>query len=308
MSVAERDFSTFELGDNVYELADGLIPEIAERLDFELGPEPDSNELFGLVGKLGKNKVLRANKEVTAIDLNDAAVLLDRSGVQLALDRSLWTPQIQAGSTGITVATGAVANWQDRTAHLIAASIEAEKTGKEVHVVTGNRVMGKLESERNNPNVKAFHENEGSYPTETQYATEFVLPVIRRAGGDVTLTSYHTDKGERLAANFVREANFSADPEVTKTMFQDGSPVTFARVANAGIQLAVQFRDAVRSYSSPDFDRYPHLPEAFVLTDEFPIARTEEEKADPVNFQSPYTGLRQAVLTAKMLHEASQDL
>jgi hypothetical protein len=304
---ARRDFSTFELGDNVYELASGLLPEIAECLDVQLGDEPSSDDMFNLVGKLGKNKVLRNNEPVTAIDLETAADLLNRSGVQKPLNRSLWTPDFQVDPDGgFIIVTGAVANWQDRTAKLVANGIKAGTLSKTTHIITGSRVMGtKPGSEQSNPNVQAFLEEKGKYPTETQYAERYVIPKVKDAGGDVILTSYDTDSGDKIAANFAKEANFSADSEEQRTMFIDGSQVTFARVANAGIQLAVQFRKAIREHVSPDFDGYRHLPEVFVVTDGFPIARTPEEVADPANFQSPYTGLRQAVLTAKMLHEAA---
>lgn len=300
-TVAERDFSTFELGNNVYELADGLIPEIAVYLDVQLADEPNSEDLHRLVGKLGKNKVLRDNNEVTAINLETAARLLDRSGVQKPLDRSLWTPERgrSAEEKDLTIITGAIANWQDRTAKLVKTSIETGVLGGEVKIVAGNRIMDRP-TEKTNTNVQMFFDEEGRYPTETQYALDFVLPEIgtRIGNGGATLVEYNTDKGDELAANFARDH---------KKMFDGVNPVpiTFARVANAGVQLAVQFRNAIREYADPTFDEDHDSPEVFVFTDSFPIVRTEEEIADPVNYQSPYSGLRQAVLTAKMLHETA---
>lgn len=298
--VAERDFSNFELGDNVYELADGLIPEIAVHLDVKLGDEPNSDDMFMLVGKLGKNKVLRDNEEVTAINLATAANLLARSGVQKPLNRSLWTPEIGPfdDEDGLTIITGAIANWQDRTAKLVKTGIETRMLTGKVKIVTGNRVMDRP-TEKTNTNVRMFFDEEGIYPTETQYALDFVLPEIPRIGNrGTTLDAYNTKEGDELAANFARD---------NKKMF-DGvtpMPITFVRVANAGVQLAVQFRSAIREYADPSFDEDHGSPEAFVLTDSFPIARTPEQVQDPAHYQSPYTGLRQAVLTAKMLREAA---
>ncbi len=308
--VAERDFSTFELGDNVYELAGGLIPEIAERLNFELDNAPDPQEMYKLVGVLGKNKVLGANEEVDAIDLETAADLLDRSGVQKPLDRSLWTPDLKIGDLGpgpaFTVITGAVANWQDRTTKLVAEAIGEGTLGPEVRVVTGNRVMGKIKSEQVNLNVEKFYVEHGRYPTESEFATRYVLPVLNEAGAQAILTSYDTDSGEKLADSFSRSIKLSEeDHEVSyEKLFEPDIPVTFARVANAGIQLAVQFRQAIKANVSPKFDS-EEAPDVFIRTDSFPIAKTEEQKADSTNFQNPYTGLRQAVLTAKLLHEAA---
>jgi hypothetical protein len=302
--VAQRNFQNYELGDNVYELAGGLIPEIADRLDFGLSDTPDSGEMFKLVGVLGKNKVLRNNQEVTAIDLETAADLLERSGVQDPLDRSLWTPGLKLtdldrdgrNEVGFTVLTGAVANWQDRAAQLVAEGIEDGSLPETVHVVTGTRVMD-TKSDQSNPNVQAFHEEEDRYPTESEYSREFVLPTLALPGATVSLTFYDTDKGERVASNFVTDHKRLFLP-VNGTR----RAITFARVANAGVQLATQFRGAVIERVNPDFDN-EEVPEVFVRTDDFPIARTEEQKGDPANYQSPYTGLRQAVLTAKLLHE-----
>lgn len=297
-AVGERDFSTFELGDDVYRLADGLIPEVARRLGVILGEKPDSGHMHTLVGEVGKQRVLRDNKEPTAIDLEKAADLLERSGVQEALDRSLWTPNLQVGdldsnmALGITVVTGAVANWQDRTAQIVAEGIKAGTVPKKTEIITGNRLMDS-KTEQVNPNVLKFYEEFGKYPTENEYAFSFVLPVIREAGGQIAMTSYETKDGDSIAENFASD------------LFESHEPITFARVANAGIQLAIQFRSAIREHANSEFDSDSDIPEVFIVTDSFPIARTLEDVQDPAHSQSPYTGLRQAVLTAKFLHEAA---
>jgi hypothetical protein len=307
--VAERDFSNFELGDNVYALAGGLIPEVADRLNFELGDQPNPDRMYELVGVLGPNKVLGLNKEVEAIDLETAGDLLERSGVQKPLNRSLWTPNLEFGDLGsgpaFTVVTGAIANWQDRTAQLVAEAVREGTIGPDVRVVTGNRVMGKVKSEATNPNVVDFHNKKNRFPTDTEYATRFVLPVLDEAGAQATLTSYDTDTGDEIADNFARNIKpIEGDEPGYEKLFEPGVPVVFARVANAGVQLAVQFRQAIRVSVGPQFDSESD-PDVFILTDSFPIARTEEQKADSVNYQNPYTGLRQAVLTGKVLLEAA---
>lgn len=262
--------------------------------------------MYKLVGVLGKNKVLRDNEEVTAISLEIAGNLLARSGVQKPLDRSLWTPGLKFTSldregrdkVGFIVITGAVANWQDRTARLVADGMSEGSLPPMAYVVTGNRVMD-TKSDQSNPNVQAFHEATGRYPTEAEYSRKFVLPVLAMPGATVSHTFYETEAGERIASNFVSDHKELFLPfEGTKRA------ITFARVANAGIQLATQFRSAAREHIGPDFDS-EDVPEVFIRTDQFPIARTEEQKADPANYQSPYTGLRQAILTAKVLHEVA---
>ncbi|MGB4966667.1 MAG: hypothetical protein WBO35_00515 [Candidatus Saccharimonadales bacterium] len=69
--------------------------------------------------------------------------------------------------------------------------------------------------------------------------------------------------------------------------------------------MAAQFRKASREVSS-QFDADPTNPKIFVITDTFPVARTEEEIKKPESFQSPYTALRQLALTAKLLEEEAQ--
>lgn len=306
MNVAERDFSNFELGDDVYKLANGLVPEIAGRLGFMLGEKPDSGHMHDLVGVLGKNKVLRDNARVQAINLEVAAELLERSGVQKPLDRSLWTPDRKIDPSGLTIVTGAVPNWQDRATKLVAEEIHEGTISEEVRIVTGSRVMDRP-SEKDHPNIRRFRSEAkkaskskrpkaGNYPTETQYAKRFALPAIRAEGSSI-LTSYDVEDGEAIASNYARDY---------KELFRVGHPIVFARVANAGVQLATQFRAAIREHANPEFDADPENPEVFILTDGFPIARNDDQVQDSANYQSPYTGLRQAVLTAKVLHEAVQ--
>src|SRR2546423_663215 len=92
--VMKRNFNDFHLGDNVYELADGLVPEVAERVDIELGSEPNSPALERLVAKLGSNPDLRSNPEPANIDRRTAIEFAYRSGLPSLMSRSLWTPSI----------------------------------------------------------------------------------------------------------------------------------------------------------------------------------------------------------------------
>lgn len=293
MSV-ERNFNNFILGDNVHELAGGLIPEIADRLGVPLSHSPDAIELGKLVGAIGKNKVLRNNVEITAIPQGEAADMVDRSGIQLPLNRSLWTPDIQvpgeSDSSGLsaTIMTGAVANWMDRTCALL----KSDESQSMVYAVTGNRVMNSA-TEVTNPQVAEYVKNNGTEPSESDYAREYVLSGL--SGRPAELVAYPLTNGDEIAERFVQD-----HPE----LFIDGSRVSFARVANAGIQLGVQFLKAARKIN-PDYDSNPKDPQVFVRTDSLPVARTAEELKTPTKFQSPSTALRQLALAALLLHEAS---
>lgn len=287
-----RTFENFELGDNVYELSDGLLPEIAET--FEVPQSVD--QLGALVGAIGTKKTLQENlsgakawltewsgSEQQATEL--AVSWMDRSGVQLSLDRSLWTPDVQTPEGTPIVATGAVANWQDRVVRPL-----EDRSATAVYLPVGNREMG-TPTEVVNENVQAFQAQEKRLPREYEYAREFVAPVLQAAGCEVELVAYDTGNGQEIAEHFVEDY---------EELF--GQPVAFARVANAGIQLACQFREAAR-HAGIAFDANRSNPDAFVLTDSFPVARTPEELSDAKNYQNPFTGIRQVALTAKLLTE-----
>lgn len=294
--MAERDFSNFRLmsvandRENVYELAGGVIPEIAERLDVEIGIEPNSEDLGKLAGKIGKNKVLRDNDEVTAIDRETAADLVDQAGTQKLLFRSLWTPDHKAIDLDAAVITGGVANWQDRTARTVENSVDPQTP---VIIAAGKRVMDSP-TEKTNPNVKSFLDKYGYYPTEADYVDEVVAPLVAETHPNVVWDRYiyeDASNGDEIA-----ERVFAANPELLDQR------TGFVRVANAGIQLAVQMRAAGMNLKER-YDDTPDEPQVFVITDSFPLARTAKQEQQPTRYQKAIPALRQVAITAKMLHE-----
>ncbi len=294
MSEQQRDFSNFELQtDSVYSLADNLISELADRFAIDHGAEPTVEVLGELVGKLGKNEVLRANEPVQALSPTEMADYLDQSGVQKALNRSLWTPQLRATPRKLDgyVLTGAVANWQDRAANKLASY----GTKAPVYIFAGERIMDSV-TEKPNPNVKAVFETFKRYPTEAEYAAGVVQRKLVERGFDVLPSTYAGTKGETLAIDF-----FDRNPHLL-----DGR-IAAVRVANAGIQLAVQLRHAARAIR-PDFDSDPSNPQMFVMTDSLPVSRSQKQDAKPLRYQKAQTGLRQVAVTAKSILEAQQDL
>ncbi|CAN5381829.1 hypothetical protein BH09PAT4_BH09PAT4_07820 [soil metagenome] len=294
MSAQKRDFSSFELGDNVYELADGIVPEIAEQLQVPIGPEPSSADLQEIMKKVGTNKVLRANEPVTAIDRDAMVDMVERSGIQLPLQRSLWTPRhaadgfrrLRGKGAGVRLALGGVANWQDRVAN----KLEHDYTRIPLHLLGGQRVMDTA-TEVSNPNVKEVHSKFGRYPTEAEYAASVVLPRLVK-NTNVLASSFDTTDGDEILKQF-----FDKNPQLLEKR------ISVVRVANAGVVMALQVRAVARTLN-PDFDSNPRNPQLFVETDMLPVARTAKEDATPVNYQKAATALRQVVLTAKKLHEA----
>jgi hypothetical protein len=289
MRELERNFSNFYLGDNVYQLADGVIPDIAERLDVPLAEEPNSADLQLLMQKVGPNKVLRRNKEVMAINRKTKVLLVNRSKIQARLSRSLWSPDIPVTESNVDdiVTQGGVANWQDRTAREI-----GNYKGISVYSITGNRVMDSP-TEVTNPNVARFNATFKRYPREAEYAGSIIVPQLVMAGHEVLDGSYDTSNGDELFARM-----FDDNPHMLDER------LAIARVANAGIIMAIQLREAARKLKI-DFDADPNDPQVFVITDKAPTARTKAQESNAARYQKSDTALRQLVLTAKKLHEAS---
>jgi len=285
--VAERYFSDFRLGDNVYELASGLIPEIAGRFGIVVGDEPSSAVLQTVMDHVGRNKVLRENAEITAIGRREMANMVDRSGVQKPLNRSLWTPELSARDyADAFVIVSGMANWQDRVGKLA-----TKMPDRPVYSLAGQRVMDSA-TEKMNDEISRMHGIFGRYPTEAEYAASVVVPQIAM-DYNVMATSHPTENGDELARLL-----FEDNPDLLD------QKVAVVRVANAGIVMAIQLRNAARTLR-PNFDA-EHEPQMFVVTDTLSVARTEAQENEPLKYQKAATALRQIVITAKKLVEIQE--
>jgi hypothetical protein len=290
MAASERDFSTVIPGDDVYELAGGVIPELADKLEVPIGETPSLEDLQAIATQLGKNKVMRNNDQVQQVSRLAMANLVDTSGIQNALNRALWTPDISTPVFEVRriIMLGGVANWQDRTVDIILGT----EVPFEIHALGGNRVMD-TETEKENPNIKLMFEELGRYPTEAEYIKDIVTAEIEINSYSTVLPgAYDSDAATPILTEF-----FNNNPQVLD------EKLAVARVANTGLLMAIQVRNAARKIN-PNFDNDPADPQLFVLTDTVPPARSDEEAADALHFQNPQNALRQVVLTAKKLHEA----
>ncbi len=294
------DFADFELkGVDVAELAFGLLPEMSEAFGAALEPSRMVDSLGELASVVGKSKVLQENiSDVQRVvgtnedGLGIAADWVERSGIQKQLDRSLWTPAIQTpDDVNAVIVTGAVANWQSRAASLLERRIVDNKPATTVYMPTGNRIMNSV-TEVVNPHVAQMYDVAGQLPTESEFANHVVRPVLENAGYTVHFLPQDTAKGSEIAARFVAE-----HPEVFT------GTVAFARVANAGVQLAVQFRQAARK-AGIAFDTDEKAPQAFVLTDTLAVARKAEELKKSLRYQNPLTAMRQIVITAQAIQQS----
>ena len=132
-SVAERNFSSYELGDNVYGLANGLLIDIAEKAEYELGNAPTEARLKGLIEVLGPEKELQKNIELVKSNLGNAANetianWVDRSGILAPLDRNFVINVQGPEEVDSVVMTGGVARWMLRR-EAVVRSLDPEKVG-----------------------------------------------------------------------------------------------------------------------------------------------------------------------------------
>lgn len=302
------DFSTFELAEVrdrpavIYKLGDGVIPEIAEAFGHQLTVEPDVNNLGQLVGTVGAAKTLQDNIEsVQAVlgtnqdGFNIAADWMEhRAHIQDALDRSLWTPELATpDDVAGTIVSGGVRNWMMRASQLLEARVADGRAAGRFFFPVGQREMDKP-TEIVTEDVIAYRDaHGGQLPTEAIYAREIIAPRLEAAGYQVEVDEVDSQRGPDIALEFMQ-----AHPELLE------GKLAFARVANAGLQLAIEMRQAARTVR-PDFDSDASNPQVFVLTDTVPVARDEQQFKD-ARFQNPYSALRSIPLTAKMLLQSVQ--
>lgn len=303
MAVINTDFSNFDLrtGEcDVMELSDGLVPEIAQAFGYNLPSKPTPEDLGGLVDAVGPGKVLQENiagvQEVLGTDddaYKVAAKWVDRSGIQKKLDRSIWTPSLSTpDDVQATVLTGGVANWQDRGADILVRKKEVSRDYcNRLVYLAGNRIMD-TPTEVANHNIKVFFEEYGRYPAEFEYAEGFVGAILKEAGFEISFVETEEASGDQQANIFAKK-----DFNPTKSF-------AFARVANAGVMLAGQYRNALQD-KYRGFDADANNPQVFILTDDFPAAHLREE-LDPRINQNPLTALRMIIVTAKTIQQAKR--
>lgn len=285
----ERDFSNFYLGDNVYDLAGGLIADLADRFNVELENQPDTNAIQQVLDIVGTNKVLRDNPEINVLSKEEKADFVERSGVQKALKRSLWSPDIQLDeSVDLIMFSGGVVNWMDRISKLV-VDLSLDKP---VYILGGNRSLTSP-TEITNPKVIDYQQEYGQYPDEFGYICKYIIPSLIYEGIDVRPFKFATNNADDMLKMLLLE-----EKNILK------SKVAMLRVANAGVIMAIQLRQAARHLRS-DFDANKDQPQLFIATDSLDVARTEEQDSDPLHFQKADTALRQILLTAKKLVEVS---
>lgn len=284
MSVYRRDFSTYELGDDVYQLAGDLIPEIAEVAQYPLSSEPNEQEIRGFIGALGPEKELQRNIEGVEQRLGSAATetvanWIDRSGIMNPLARTFAKNEQLEGDIQNLVIPGGVARWMLRRAS-VAETIDPFKVQR-VFLLGSNRIMSLKEHQIVKTTV-----DKGEEITEFNFAEEIIRPRLEAAG----FKRFRQLIQESDKADDVLGKLFSVYFHVL------GADVTLVSNAPNAIQAAGQFRHVARQFN-PGFDENGN--QLSVVSDWFPLARNGEGAA---THQNPFTALGQLAQNALFLH------
>ena len=286
-SVAERNFSSYELGDNVYGLAHGLLIDIAEKAEYELGNAPTEARLKGLIEVLGPEKELQKNIELVKSNLGNAANetianWVDRSGILAPLDRNFVINVQGPEEVDSVVMTGGVARWMLRR-EAVVRSLDPEKVGM-FYLPLGTREMKPTEHQMVTNWVKTNDRN----PTEYEFGRDYIMSSLRGAGIPwlkMIAIEVDSENGDEVLG-----ALFVEFPQVL-----DGTVKVVSNAPN-GIQAAGQLRIIAQDHD-PGFDKY--TDQLSVITDAIPLARKGEK---PATHQNPVTALGQLARNALYLH------
>lgn len=278
MSVTERNFATYELGDDPRLLADGLLLEIGHATGYAWTASPTEEDLAGLVGHIGPEKWLQANIGLVQEHLrsSDDAVTVaadwtDRSGILTPMHRSFAYAEIAVPEEFDTATfNSAVARWMLRRAnHLKELTGQGIRVGGAV-IVAGSREMKATES----PFVEDYAHLHGKLPTEAQFANYALKGYLEDAGIDTEIIAVDSEKGDELV-------------RVSAEAIGDSGTVLAVANAPAAIQVAGQYRLAARELY-PGFDARGE--QLFMSSDKIDVARHGEP---PATHQNPFTALGQ---------------
>lgn len=271
------DFSNYELSPdfNVYELADGLLPRVAEAVGFELTPQPEEANLGAFIAKVGPDRELQKNISAVKEALGENAVSqvadwIDESSILYPVARGFREDSPIPEEIDAVVWSGGVANWILRRAAMT-QRLDPEKV-RRVVLPFGTREMKPGEHQL----VKTFEKREGKLPTEADFVKRFVRPSLEIAGFSPEIIDTGEDRGDD-----VLPALFEQSPDLL-----DGNILVVSNAPNA-IQAAGQLRVAAKMFDS-NFDA--RGDQLYMQSDGVPLARRGEAAA---THQNPMTALGQ---------------
>jgi len=291
------DFSGFELrGINVYELADGLLPEMALATGYDLGAVPTEEALRGLIAHIGPAKTLQDNIAVVQERLGTrddaltfAANWTERSGVLEPVHRGFVDDTRHVPDSFKTaIFNTAVGRWQERRANRLIQLNEAGKRIGRVIILGGQRVMGEGE----HPAVAQLAKKSGSLPTETEFARGYIRALLLSKG----ISPVHVEAIESTDAEDI----FYQGLEVHRNNVMNGRVLAVGNAPSA-IQVAAQLRPVAKGIDA-SFDANGR--QLFMTGDSIEVARHGE---GPETHQNPFSALGQIARNGLLLHMAAQD-
>lgn len=266
----------------VYELGDGVIPKMAQEFGFELDDRANPDNMGKLIGVVGPKATLRDNKTILKDAIPTAAGWVEDSAIMKPVDGGLWTPDIPTPQDASLVLMGGVPNWIRRSTE---RAINSPQT--DVVIAAGGRVM-ESGSDLANSDVKEFIADNDRSPTEAEFFDRYHRESLEAAGKSVTLFS-----SEAAGSADILSELFAQHPELLE------QKLAAVRVANAARTMALQLRLAAKT-AHAGFDGQD-APQMFAISDKIALAKTPEQAANPAEFQSPVTALRQIPVLAKEL-------
>lgn len=310
MSEFSPDFSNYNLERlaaspaGVYGLAGGVLPQIAEAAQIDIGDEPSAEAIRNLIGAVGPDKELQKNIGTVLEVLGDqaterAADWVDQSGVLSSVSRPfvsndsipLANPKDPfSAEVDTAIIPGGIANWMLRRRNWL-ERFDPAGIG-EVYLPTSMREMGPAEHKLVNTH-SLFQDRK---PTETEFARVFIQPLLERARFTVYSLDYGLKDGEQIMRAMIQE-EIREDPD----RFAE---IKLLVVGNAPsvIQAAGQVRQAARE-ADPTFDE--DGSQLFMTGDTIPVARNQEGTA---THQNPLTALGQIARNALYLHVAAEEI
>lgn len=245
-TAAERNFNTFYVGDNPWELANGLLRNVANRLGVQVTDEWDPTAADTLREAL-ESRDLEWGSELVR--------MLWASGLHKPFERSFREGRTnRILRTALRVIVGTEAWQQDRVNDLLMARL-ADNEHTAVVVATGAQQLGSNRDLRNT-HVRDLTARLDRYPTASEYAEAFVVPSLQSR----YITDHHVVDAAQCSD--VIQALAEQEPRLGSCNL-----AVVEASAIAGLQTAVELRTALRT-QYPRFDctdREP--PQLYMITD-----------------------------------------
>lgn len=268
----------------LYRIGDGVLPKMGEAFGFELDTRPNADNMGSFVGEIGPKSTMRDNEAQVEARLADAVPtakkLVVMSGIMKPVNGGLWKPEQNTPDDAALVLMCGVPRWNARGVEL---AINAPQT--DVYIAAGSRKM-KSANELSDKGVQSFITENDTTPKEYEYFERNFKEKLESAGKNVTiLRSEKTSSWDLLPDLFARH------PELLERH------LAATRVANGARIMALQLRLAARTIN-PNFDNQDS-PQMSALSDKIRLAGTKRNAANPAQFQSPVTAIRQIPVLAK---------